>query len=111
MFLITCICGIFIGVTTLSVIQCFIHRKNKSNSARISVVQKNPKINPNGVDDGTSVYDELDLKTMNLPDNNYQSLRENLSPAQNKESKTDEQSFSQDLGENREKDEDLYMNI
>ena len=104
MFLITCICGIFIAVTTLSVIQCFIHRKlkNRSNSARISLVEKNPKRNPKGVDDRTSVYDELELKSMNLPDNHYQSLRENWSPAPNTEAKTDEQSFYQDLGENRE---------
>ena len=62
MFLITCICGIFVGMMSLFVIQR-LHRRlrNKSNSSKNSEA--------NGVDDAISIYDDVEVQTMNLSNN------------------------------------------
>ena len=62
MFLITFICGIFAGATSVFVIQC-LHRRlrNKSNSSKNSEA--------NGVDDAISIYDDVEVQTMNLSNN------------------------------------------
>ena len=94
MFLITCICGIFVGAASLFVIQC-LHRRlrNKSNSSR------NPEAN--GVDDKISIYDDVDVRTINLPDNSSQSTQ----------AKTDEQSVYQELKMNRDNDKSRYQSL
>ena len=83
---------------SLFVIQC-LHRKfkNKSNSPKIPEANEIPTMNHNGVDDNISVYDELDVQTMNLPDNHYQSLRESSRPTQKTEAETNEPSVYQNI--------------
>ena len=81
-------------------IQCLYRKlKNKSNSPRISEGNEIPTMNRNTVDDNISVYDELDVRTMNLPDN-HQSLTESSRPTQKTEAKTNEQPVYQNM--NRE---------
>ena len=81
-------------MTSLFVIQ-FLHRRlrNKSNS------RKNSEANGEG--DKISTYDELDVRTMNLPDNSSRSTQ----------AKTDEQSVYQELNMNRDKDGSRYQSL
>ena len=94
MFLITCLCGIFVGAASLFVIQC-LHRRlrNKSNSRKNSEA--------NGVDDGISIYDDVDVRTMNLQDNSSRSTVV----------KTKGQSSYEDLNMKGDRDEDNYESL
>ena len=94
---------------SLFVIQCLHSKfKNKSNSPKIPEANEIPTMYQNRGDDNISVYDELDVQTMNLPDNHYQSLRESSRPTHKTEAETNEPSVYQNI--NNEKEENKKIN-
>ena len=94
MFLITCICGIFVGATSLFVIQR-LHRRLRNGSS------SNKNSEANGVDDRISIYDDVDVRTRNLPDNSSRSTL----------AETKRQSIYEELNMKGDRDEDNYESL
>ena len=94
MFLITCICGIFVGATSLFVIQR-LHRRLRNGSS------SNKNSEANGVDDRISIYDDVDVRTRNLPDNSSRSTL----------AETKRQSSYEELNMKGDRDEDNYESL